>query len=229
MLVAFFKWNEGCGRAPGFKSGAIPRIAAAFAMAVLVAIAGRVEAQSGNPTDVAAKLSGRWKLNEELTPASAGPAGRGRGGPLFAITGAPVQRGGGRGGGGGGGAGGGQPSDASSPLMAEEVAAQTALAILHEVPKELTIEVTTDGIVFREPRGEWRFKIDGKNSAMEVPGGTLKSKSRWDHATLRQEFSSAQKKLVKSWSIDANDRLVLTERFESISSNSESKAVFDRQ
>jgi len=227
MLVAFCKWNEGCGRAPRFKRGAIPRMAVALAMAVLVAIADRVEALSGSPADVAAKLNGHWKLNEELTPASARPAGRGRGGPSFAIA-APVQRGG-RGGGGGGGAGGGQPNDASSPLMAEEVAAQTALAILHEVPKELTIEATADGIVFREPRGEWRFKIDGKNSAMEVPGGTLHSKSRWDHGTLRQEFSSAQKKLVKSWNIDANDRLVLTERVESITSSSESKAVFDRQ
>jgi hypothetical protein len=35
--------------------------------------------------------------------------------------------------------------------------------------------------------------------------------------------------LVKSWSIDANDRLVLTERFESATLNSESRAVFDRQ
>jgi hypothetical protein len=224
MLVAFIKWNEGCGRALRFKSGAIAWMAAALAMA-LVAMAPRIAAQSASAADVAAKLNGRWKINEELTPASARPAGRG--GPSFAIAGAPVQRSG-RGGGRGGG-GGGQPSDASSPLMAEEVAAQTALTILHEVPKELTIEATADGIVFREPRGEWRFKIDGKNSAMDVPGGTLHSKSRWDHGTLRQEFSSAQKKLVKSWSIDGNDRLVLTERFESITSSSESKAVFDRQ
>lgn len=227
MLVAFIAWNESCGRALRFKSGAIARMAAALAMAALVAMPDRVEAQSGSAADAATKLSGRWKLNEELTPVSARPAGRGRGGPSFAIAVAPVQRGGR--GGGGGGAGGGQPGDASAPLMAEEVAAQTALAVLHEVAKEMTIEATADAVVFREPRGEWRFKIDGKNNAMEVPGGTLHSKSRWDHGTLRQDFSSAQKKLVKSWSIDANDRLVLTERFESITSTSESKAVFDRQ
>ena len=226
MLVAFIKWNEACGRAPRVKSGAILRIAAALAAAAVVAMAARVEAQSGSPADVAAKLSGRWILNEELTPASARPTARG-GGPSFAVGGAPLQRGGrGRS---GGGEGGGAAGNASSPLMAEEVAAQTALTILHEVPKEMTIEATADGVVFREPRGEWRYKIDGKNSVMEVPGGTLHSKSRWDHGTLRQEFSSAQKKLVKSWSIDANDRLVLTERFESITLNSESKAVFDRQ
>jgi hypothetical protein len=213
MLVVFGKWNEG-------------RAAAALAIAALVALTHGVEAQNVNAADSAAKLSGHWRLNEELTPAPAKPA-RGRGQPSFAIAGAAVQRGG-RGGGGGGG-GGGAPGDASAPLMAEEVAAQAALSILHQVPKEMTIEATADSVVFREPRGEWRFKIDGKNAAMEVPGGTLHSKSKWDHGVLRQEFSSSQKKLVKSWSLDANDRLILTERFESVASNSESKAVFDRQ
>ena len=230
MLVALIELHEGCRREPRFRRPVIRRMAV-FAMAALVMVAGRTEAQNGNPADVAAKLSGRWTLNEELTPASSRPPGRGgRGGPALAIAVVPVQRGGRGGGGGGGGAGGGsQPGDASSPLMAEEVAAQAALTILHQVPKEMTIEATADGIVFREPRGEWRFKIDGKNSAMDVPGGRLHSKSRWDHGALRQEFSSAQKKLVKSWSLDTNDRLVLTEKFESLASNSESKAVFDRQ
>jgi hypothetical protein len=175
---------------------------------------------------MAAKLSGHWKLNTELTPVSSKP-GRGRGQPSFAIAGAPLQRGGRGGGGSGGGSAGG--TDASSPLMPEEVAAQAALSILHEVPKEITIEATAETITFREPRGEWHFKIDGKNGTMEVPGGAIHSKSKWDKGTLRQEFSSAQKKLVKSWSIDANDRLVLTEKVESVTLNSESKAVFDRQ
>ena len=71
--------------------------------------------------------------------------------------------------------------------------------------------------------------IDGKTSVMDAPGGTITHKSRWDRGTLRQEFSSAQKKLVKSWSVDANDRLVLTEKLESSQSSTESKAVFDRQ
>ena len=47
------------------------------------------------------------------------------------------------------------------------------------MPKEMTIEATADGIVFSQPHGEWRFKIDGKNNAMEVPGGTTpKSESK---------------------------------------------------
>jgi hypothetical protein len=227
MLVAFSQWNERSEPQPAYRSQSVPRIVGAFTIAALVGLAGQIEAQSVTATEVARKLSGHWKLNEELTPTSGKPS-RGRAGASFAIAGVSSQRGG-RGGGGGGAGGGTQPGDASAPLMAEEIAAQTALSILHEVPKELTIEATADDVVFREPRGEWRFKIDGKNAAMEVPGGSLHSKSKWDHATLRQEFSSAQKKLVKSWSIDANDRLILTERFESFASNSESKAVFDRQ
>jgi hypothetical protein len=94
---------------------------------------------------------------------------------------------------------------------------------------EMKIEATAETITVREPRGEWRFTIDGKNTAMAVPAGMIHSKSRWDHSALRQEFSSAQRRLVKTWSVDANDHLVLTERYESVTLNSESKAVFDRQ
>lgn len=194
-----------------------------------IAIASSVEAQSASPADIARKLTGSWKLNVELTPTAVKP-GRGRGAasraPLFAVAGVAAQRGG-RGGGGSGG--GGQPGSESAPLMAEEVAAQAALTVLHEVPVQIAIEASADAVTFREPRGEWHFKIDGKNASMDVPGGTLHSKSKWEKGVLRQEFSSAQRKLVKSWSIDLNDRLVLTEKVESFAANSESKAVFDRQ
>ena len=69
--------------------------------------------------------------------------------------------------------------------------------------------------------------IADRESLLPNPGFLIQSK--WDHSALRQEFSSAQRKLVKTWTLDANDRLVLTERYESITVNSESKAVFDRQ
>jgi hypothetical protein len=202
---------------------AVGLAAAALAITMGVPSAALVTAQS--PAAIAGRLTGRWKLNVELTPASAKPA-RGRGQASFAVTGMAVQRGGR--GGGRGGAGESGSGEASAPLTAEEVAAQAALSVLHQVPMELTIEATAETVVFREPRGEWRFTIDGRNAAMEIPGGTLHSKSRWDRGALRQEFSSGQRKLVKSWIVDANDRLVLTERIESITMNSESKAVFDR-
>src|SRR5262249_16441323 len=180
-------------------------VAAMVALSVTVAppTVAWLAAQSTTPAQIAVKLSGHWKLNTELTPVSAKP-GRGPGQASYTLARAPVQRGG-RGGDSAGG-GSGQPGDASSPLMAEEVAAQSALSVLHQVPMDLTIEATADTITFHEPRGEWHFRIDAKNSTMQLPAGTLPRRSRWDHAALRQEFSSAQKKLVKSWSIDANDR-----------------------
>jgi hypothetical protein len=137
-----------------------------------------------------------------------------------------VQRGGrGGGGAGGGGLGGGE----SAALTDEEIAAQAALTVLHQVPLEITIEASADAVTFREPRGAWMFRIDGKTTTMGVPGGTVRTKSKWDHAILRQEFWSVQRKLVKSWSIDADQRLVLAETVEGLTSHTESKAVFDRR
>jgi len=207
-------------------------IAATLAFAVtstLVTVPG-LAAQSAGPKEMAARLTGVWKLNVDLTPASPNP-GRGRGfagGAVgsFAALLLPVQRGGR---GGGGRDGGGGRGESSAPLMPAEVAAQAALSILHEVPTELKIEASADAITFRDPRGEWHYTIDDRNSTMNVPGGTLRTRSKWDRGLLRQEFSSAQRALVKTWSIDANDRLVLVERIESVTLRSESKAVFDRQ
>ena len=114
--------------------------------------------------------------------------------------------------------------------MPEEVAAQAALDVLHQVALEFRIEATATAISFVEPRGQWDFKIDGKTASMSVPGGAIKVKSRWDRGILRQEFSSTQRSLIKSWAVDRDDRLVLTERVESIAFTSkESKAVYDRR
>ncbi len=209
-----------------FGRGGLVGATIAVTIAAALGVAPPATAQSGSAAETAARLTGHWKLNAELTPVSAKPGGD-RGRSSFVVASAAVQRGG-RGGGGRGG-GGGEPGEASAPLTAEEVAAQTALSILHQVAMEMNIEATAETITVCEPRGEWRFTIDGKNTAMAVPGGMIHSKSRWDHSALRQEFSSAQRRLVKTWSVDANDHLVLTERYESVTLNSESKAVFDRQ
>jgi hypothetical protein len=184
----------------------------------------------GVPADLASKISGRWRLNPSLSPGLAEPPARGRSGgagrgALFAVAAPAFQRGG-RGGGGGGASGGG----ADSPIMSEEVAAQAALDIIQQVPPELTITAGADSVEFVEPRGQSQFKLDGKNATVEVPGGTIKVKSRWDRGTLRQEFSSAQRTLKRSWSIDDQAHLVLTQHIESINvMTKEARAVFDRQ
>ena len=190
-------------------------------------------AQSGAPADVASKLTGHWKLNRELSPGlTTPPPGRGRGagagsGARFAVAAPAFQRGGRAGGGGGGGAAGG---GADSPLMSQELAAQAALSTVQQVPDEMTITATAESVEFVEPRGRSVFRIDGKNGTVEVPGGSIKVKSRWDRGSLRQEFSSAQRTLKRSWSIDEQNHLVLTQHIESVSlTTKDARAVFDRQ
>ena len=102
--------------------------------------------QGGAPADLAAKISGRWRLNQSLSPGLAEPPARGRSGgagrgALFAVAAPAFQRGG-RGGGGGGASGGG----ADSPIMSEEVAAQAALDIIQQIPSELTITAGADSV-----------------------------------------------------------------------------------
>ena len=127
--------------------------------------------QAGTPADLAARMTGRWKLNEALSPGLAAPPARGRSGgagrsPLFAVATPAFQRGGRGGGGGGAGGGGGD-----SPLMSEEVAAQAALDVVQQIPSEVTINAGGESIEFLEPRGRSQFKIDGKNTTIAVPGG----------------------------------------------------------
>ncbi|HXW07468.1 MAG TPA: hypothetical protein VD833_19680 [Vicinamibacterales bacterium] len=206
-------------------------IGGASLVLALCAMAGpHAAVQHASRTDIAARMSGRWKLNQELSPdlmvPDPGRPGRGGQGMVFAVTGAPQ-----RGGRGGGGSAGGGAAEASSPnLLPGEAAAQAALSAIQQVPLELTIEATETQVRFLEPRGTSVFQIDGRNVSVEVPGGSIKVKSRWDRATLRQEFSTAQRMLRRSWSIDADNRLVLGQRIESMTFNSrEARAVFDRQ
>ena len=213
------------------------RLAAVVALAtLLLAVPSRsaLIAQGTAPPDVAAKMTGRWKLNESLSPGLSNAPERGRaGGPgrgaRFAMAApAPAFQRGGRGGGGGGAGGAG--GDAASPIMSSEVAAQAALDVVKQVPTEVTITASADSVEFVEPRGPSVFKIDGKNATVEVPGGSIKVKSRWDKGSLRQEFSSTQRILKRAWSLDESGRLVLAQHIESVAmTTKEVRAVFDRQ
>lgn len=183
-------------------------------------------AQPQGDSELAARMTGIWKLNIELSPSLATP-GRGRVGarrspPAFGVIAAALQRGG-RGGRSGGG-------ELSPEVMPEEAAAQAALSTLQQVPVEFRIEASAAEVRFAEPRGESTFKVDGRNATVAVPGGAIKVKSRWDRGALRQEFSSTQRKLVKVWTVGGDDRLVLLQHVESLTFNSkDSKAVFDRR
>jgi hypothetical protein len=198
-------------------------VASLIAVAFLSSALTAARSQPAGVAEIAAKMSGRWELNVELSPGlrEQAPAGRG-GGALFALAAPPPQRGRAN-----------MPSEPGIelPMMTdEERAAQQALAAIQQVPPELTIEASPAEMKTIEPRGESVFKIDGKNATVPVPGSTIKVKSRWDRSTLRQEFSSAMRTLKRAWSIDANGRLVLTQHSESIRGSTKPVvAIFDRQ
>lgn len=203
-----------------------PRTPAVILPLFLVAAQGLAGAIGQTPpaAELAARMSGTWRLNTELTPAGPGGGRRGRGASFALAAGAAPQRGG-RGGGGAN-----EPGFERPMVTSEEAAAQAALAAIQQIPLELTIEATATEMKLVEPRGESLFKIDGKNAEVGVPGGKIKVKSKWERGKLRQEFSSALQALVRSWSLDAAGRLVLTQHLQSPTFNSkEVQAVFDRQ
>jgi hypothetical protein len=226
-------------------SGTTTRVAVLSIAVLAVVVAGRaVELDARQPADVAAKLSGDWVLNRELSTGF-GPAGpgRGRGGPpsafaeatadkspglrrpspLFA-TAASGQRGaGGRGGGGGGAS---DPTDLTPAQRAE----QAAMRQVQQIADRMTIKASADSVTFIDSRGERTFAINDKTSTLDVGGSPVKVKSKWDKRVLKQEFSNNQAKLVETWGLDEADRLVLTAKVESLNLiTPDRKAVFDRR
>jgi hypothetical protein len=184
-------------------------------------------AQQQAPAELASRMTGTWKLNKELSPTLSNPGqgdGRRGRGASFAMSAAAAPQRGGRGG------GASEPAFEGPMVTSEEAAAQTALSVIQQVPLELTIEATATGMTLVEARGESIFKIDGKNATVGVPGARIKVKSKWERGSLRQEFATALRALVRSWSVDSVGRLVLTQRIQSPTFNSkEVQAFFDRQ
>ena len=195
-------------------------VGAALAFAGVTAGAG---IQKLTPAEVATRMSGTWVLNKELTSGFKAPAGRrggGRGGGLRMAT-APAfgQRGTG-------------PSTASdaSDLSAAEVAAMTAMRELQQLAEVITIKATPEQVVFEDARGQRSYELDGKTVKIKVGGAEVSTKSKWDKAVLKQEFSTSQSKLTQTWDVDENGRLVLVAKVESLRLiTPDQKAVFDRK
>jgi hypothetical protein len=173
--------------------------------------------------DLAAKLTGTWVLNRDLSTGFGAPA-RGRGGlrprPLYAAA-APVvpQRG-------GGGAGASEATD----LTPEQRAEQAAIRQLQQIEARITIKAAADAVTFIDTRGEHTYAISDKTSEFFVASSPVKVKSKWDKQVLKQEFTNPQAKLVETWSVDSSDHLVLTAKLESLKLvTPERRAVFDRQ
>lgn len=204
---------------------------ASLTIVLMVAAAAGVLAQAGTPADVAAKISGTWKLNLELSPGvtpNGRSGGRGRSGlnrAAFAVSPALLQRGG-RGGGGGGAEPG---SEASAPLPPEEIAAQRVLQGFQQIPTDVTIVATADTVTLKENSGQGTFEVNGKTIEIPIDGAKIKARSKWDRAALKQEFWSVRRKVVRTWTVDPAGHLVLTMKIETLMKIPETRAVFDRQ
>jgi hypothetical protein len=178
-------------------------------------------AQKISPADAAARLTGTWTLNRELSPGfrapGARPGGPGRGGLRFAMASMPQR-------------GGGNTPMTASDLSPAELAAQAAMRQLQQIADEIRIDATAERVTFTDARGERSYTIDNKNAKITVAGAEVSTKSRWDRTVLRQEFSTASTKLTQTWDVDADGRLVLTAKLESLRLRTpDQKAVFDRK
>ena len=145
------------------------------------------------PAEVAARMTGTWKLNEDLSPlprAGSSP-----------TAGTPDR--GGRGGGGGGGrpAGRGAPG-AVTQLQQEQLRIRAIYRELTVRPMQLTITATLQSATFLDEDGSERIvTINNKKDKLDLGTSILDSKTYWNGAALTIE-------------LDAGNGLTLVETFE---------------
>jgi hypothetical protein len=123
-------------------------------------------------------------------------------------------------------------ADASTPqdLTPEQAASRAAAQALQQIPELLTIEATADSMTFKETRGTFTYPINNKSIKMDIGAAKVDVKTKWDKLAVRQEFSTTDQKVIKTWDVDENGRLVLKLRVESLTmSSADAVAVFDRQ
>ena len=106
----------------------------------------------------------------------------------------------------------------------------TAMRELQQLAEVITIKATPEQVAFEDARGQRSYALDGKNVKVTVAGAEVSTKSRWDKAVLKQEFSTASSKLTQTWDVDENGRLVLVAKVESLRlMTPDQKAVFDKK
>ena len=105
-----------------------------------------------------------------------------------------------------------------------------AMRELQQLAEVITIKATPEQVAFEDARGQRSYALDGKNVKVTIAGAEVSTKSRWDKAVLKQEFSTASSKLTQTWDVDENGRLVLVAKVESLRlMTPDQKAVFDKK
>jgi hypothetical protein len=204
----------------------------ALVAGVFVAGSMPVHADKIPVAELAKKLSGMWAFNQDLSPEFSRPGSRGGGGAVhFQTRGASrfqtVER---------------YPqgvranptnteptSSKADDLTPAERAESAALFQVAEIPPMFTVAATPSQVSFSDDRGDWSCDINGKTTKVRLFGTYLDVKCRWDKDWLRQEISTARTKLVRSWTVDERELLVLKTKVESFTQNTrEATAYFDR-
>jgi hypothetical protein len=211
-------------------------VAMAAAAALCVAFVGTtVGAQKMTPADVAAKFTGTWIMNKDLSQVPGGGGGgaarSGGAKPLMAVgfagvPGAPQR--------GGGGGGGGQTGGGGSEVSAADRAGAAALLALQGLATNLTIKATADSITFTDARGDRTYPITGKSIKLDVGGGAmLNALAKWDKMMLKQEFFYGETHINQNWELnEAGNRLNFKMQILNMSNTNppkEAKIVYDKQ
>jgi hypothetical protein len=192
-------------------------------------------AQRPTPAQLAASFSGRWVMNMELSPQFRPPAARqgaaglsgvprqGLRSPVSSLAALPQR--GGRGGGGGGGA-------AAANTDPEELAGQQAIRGMQAVAQTIEIAATADSVTFTDPRGVRSYVVNDKSSTIQVDGAPIRTKSKWDRSTLKQEFIFGETRVSHEWALnEAGNRIEFMMRVDNFSGGvgRQAKAVYDKQ
>ena len=200
----------------------------AGAVCAAVFIVADVGAQKMTTADVAAKFTGHWVLNRELSP-SLSPAGgggaRGAAQPLYEV-GFFGEFQGRRGGGGG-------VPGAAPQMTEEERAGQAAIRKVQQLAPEMEIQATADKVTFIDARGTQSYATDGKTNEISLYGASINVKSRWDKMTLKQQFIYGETNITQNWELDkTGDRIDYKMQILNMSNQNpprEAKVVYDRK
>jgi hypothetical protein len=196
---------------------------AVFAAAFIVADLG---AQKMTAADVAAKFTGHWVLNRELSPSLA-PAGgggaRGAARPLYEVGFFGEFQ---------GRRGGGMPG-AGAQMSEADRAGQAAIRKIQQLAPDMEIQATVDKVTFVDARGTQSYDTNGKTSEIQLYGAPINVKSRWDKTTLKQQFIYGETNITQNWELDnTGDRINFKMQILNMSNQDpprEAKVVYDRK
>lgn len=180
-----------------------------------------------DPADAAAKLSGQWKFNKDLStdtsdaeqpPASTsgggsrgGSGGGGGGGRGGGGYGGGRRGGGGIGGRGGsyGGGGGGRSSGGSQEQMLQ---AREVRRELLDAPALVTIIATATSATFTDNEGQIRkFTVDDKKESVDLGTVKMDVTSRWEGNALVQDVVAGTLKMTRKYQpTDEGHQLVVS-------------------